>query len=184
MSENKSSANATPIYKKWWFWLIIVVVLFGVGGAAAGNNSATQTGDNDENSTSIPQDTPDDQLSDLEIGQSVTIKGATITVNSITDGEPALLGTTPTYEVNITYKNNTGKLLTITPYDWTTVLHNGSDKAHVGGDGSFNLDNLSDGEEWTGTVTLWADDNPEKVKFESSSLNLSGDKKKATWKIK
>lgn len=180
MSESKNSADKTPVYKKWWFWVIIVVVILGLGGLASGSRSSNQENDD----TIVIEDTPEDQLSDLEVGESATIKGVTVTVNSITDGEPALLGTTPTYEVKVTYKNNSGKLLSITPYDWTTVLHNGSDKAHVGGDGSFNLENINDGEEWTGIVTLWGDGEPEKIKFESSSLNLSGDKKKATWLIK
>lgn len=126
------------------------------------------------------EDTPEDQLKDLAIGESVTIKGITVTVNSVTDTKTST--GLPAYEVSVTYYNHSGSLLTITPYDWTTVLHTGSDKAYVGGDVSFNLDNLSDGEEWTGIVTLWNDDNTEKIKFESSSINmLEGKKLSATW---
>lgn len=175
--------DKTPVYKKWWFWVIIVVAILAIGGAVA-NNGKDNPIEQADSETKVIQDTPDDKLQDLKVGDSVTIKGVTVTVNSISDGKAALGGTAPTYEVNVTYKNQSGKLLSITPYDWTTVLHSGSDKAHVGGDTSFNLDNIDNGQEWTGNVTLWADDDAEKVKFESSSLNLSGDKKQATWMIK
>lgn len=179
-----ASQDKKPIYKKWWFWVIIAVVIIGIGGAASNSQGGKSDANPGSFDTAKTEDTPDDKLNDLKVGESVTINGATITVNSISDGTPALAGTAPTYEVNVTYKNNTGQMLSITPYDWTTVLHSGSDKAHVGGETSFNLDNLDNGEEWTGNVTLWADDTTEKVKFESSSLNLGQDNKKsATWII-
>lgn len=174
-------SDKQPIYKKWWFWAIIaLVVLIGVG-VAAGSN---QNGNTDTDITEMtPQDTPDDQLSGLAIGASVTIDGITVTVNSVADGPLALMDTTPTYDVNVTYKNNSGSSITISPYDWMTVLRTGSDKAHVGGDTSFSLATLEDGEEWTGIVNLWADDDPIYVAFESSYLNLAGDDKRATWLI-
>jgi hypothetical protein len=165
-----------PVFKKWWFWVIIAVVILGA------ISFATQGGQNEIVNQEQPtaQNTADDQLTDLAIGSPVTINDVTVTVNSITDGEPALMGTAPTYEVNVTYKNNSNSIITISPYDWATVLHSGSDKAHVGGDTSFSSEILNAGEEWTGNVTLWADGEPEKVRYESS-LDLSGDTKKATW---
>lgn len=127
-------------------------------------------------------DTPSEALTDRNISDSVTINGVTVTVSSVTDVQTST--GSDAYEVSITYRNNSGKSLTINPYDWSTVLHNGSDKAHVGGNCSFHLDNIPDGEEWTGVVTLWKDDDTEKIKFESSDLNfLQDDKKSATWII-
>lgn len=167
------------IFKKWWFWVIIVVIVLGVIGSATGGGK-NDISDNQE--TAKSQDTPDSALTDLSIGSPVTISGVTVTVNSIKNGVPAI--SLPTYEVNVTYKNNSGRGISISPYDWSTVLHSGSDKAHVGGDTSFSLENLSNDEEWTGNVTLWADAESEKVKFESSYINLAGDDKKATWLIK
>lgn len=176
-----SEKQEKPILKKWWFWVIAIFVIGGLLGAAI-QNSENKTGNDNEQSTI--QDTPNDKLSDLHEGNSVTIYGVTITVNSIKIGKPALAGTTPTYDVNVTYKNHSGSSITISPYDWTTVLKSGSDKAHVGGDASFSLATLEDKEEWTGNVNLWADGEPEKVKFESSTLNLAkNDKKRATWLI-
>ena len=103
-------------------------------------------------------------------------------VNSVIDSNTST--GTDAYEVSITYKNTSGKSLTINPYNWSTVLHTGSDEAHVGGDCSFHLDNISDGEEWIGVVILWKKDNTEKIKFESSTLNfLQDDEKSATWII-
>ena len=127
------------------------------------------------------EDTPTDQLNGLSVGNAVTIHGVTVSVDSIAEGEPAL--NKPTYEVTVTYVNNSGRLVSISPYDWGTVRANGSDMAHVGGSASFNLTNLTNGQTWTGVVTLWAYDDAESVRFESSSLNLAKDKKKATWVI-
>lgn len=171
--------------------LLSVMLIFSfaaLGSGSSGNNKEnTEPVGTEENVESSDvedvadlADTPEDQLKDLAIGDSVTIRGVTVTVNSVTDATTST--GSPAYEVSVTYVNNSGSLLTITPYDWTTVLHTGSDKAHVGGDVSFHLDNISDGEEWTGVVTLWHDDNTEKIKFESSDLNLLQDKKlSATW---
>ena len=117
-------------------------------------------------------------MNDLEVGSGVTIRGVSVFVNSVT---PVGNGKC---EVSITYKNNSGEMLTITPYDWSSVSRTGSDKAHVGGDGSFHLENIYDGEEWSGIVTLWRDSDTEKIKFESSDLNLLEDVKlNATWNI-
>lgn len=178
-----------PVYKQWWFWVIIAVVVIGIGGIATGNQDGgdndpdvTQEDDTSQDTPDIP-DTPDDQLNDLAVGTSVTIHGVTVTVNSISDGPLALMDTTPTYDVSITYKNHSGSSITISPYDWQTVLRTGSDKSHVGGDTSFHLDTLEDGEEWTGIVNLWADDDPVKVAFESTFSNLDYDAKRATWSI-
>ena len=127
-------------------------------------------------------DTPDDELKDRQIGDSVTIYGVTVTVNSVTDSKTN--SGSDAYEVNITYQNHSGKSLIINPYDWSSVLHTGSDKAHVGGDVSFHADTVSNNAEWTGVVTIWKDETTEKVKFESSSLNLGKDiEKSATWMI-
>lgn len=120
--------------------------------------------------TEAVTDTPTNQLDDLQVGDSVTIGGVTVTVNSVIDSEASVLG--DTIEVNITYINNSERLLPISPYDWSTLLHTGSDRAHVGGDSSFHLENISKGESWTGVVSLWKPDNAEKIKFESSSINL------------
>lgn len=126
-------------------------------------------------------DTPDEELNDRAIGESITIEGVTVTVNSVIDSQTST--GEDAYEVNITYKNNSGKSLTIHPYDWHTVLQNGSTRAYVGGS-SFSIDNVSKGEEWTGIVTLWKNDNTEKIKFESYALSLlQNDKKSATWII-
>lgn len=172
-----------PVYKQWWFWIIIVVAVIGIGGITVDsqNNDSDDSDVSQEDDT--PQDTPDDQLNDLTAGSSVTIYGVTVTVNSISDGPLALMDTTPTYDVSITYKNHSGSCITISPYDWQTVLRTGSDKAHVGGDVSFHMDTLEDGEEWTGIVNLWADDDPVKIAFESSFLNLARETKRATWLI-
>ena len=159
-----------------------------VGGIIAGiGRKKDKTDDSTSNSSNEvvtvedkEEDTPEDQLDDLAIGDSVTIKGVTVTVNSVSDTETS--SGKPAYEVSVTYSNHSGKMVSITPYDWSTVLHTGSDKAHVGGDVSFHLENISDGEEWTGIVTLWNTDNAEKIKFESSDLNFLEDKKlSATW---
>lgn len=134
----------------------------------------SQTEESTEKPTEAATNTPDDKLKDLSIGDSVTIDGVTVSVDSIEPSESSFGA--PTFEVHITYKNNSGKSLSITPYDWHTILHTGSDKAHVGGDASFHLDTIKDGEEWSGIVSLWDEDKPEKIKFESSSLSKS-----ATW---
>lgn len=159
------------------FWLLIGIV----GSLGKKDNNDTSSSNSTEvTETTVATDTPEDQLNDLAIGDSVTIRGVTITVNSITDTETS--SGSPAYEVSITYSNHSGKRISASPYDWSTVLHTGSDKAYVGGKGSFNTENISDGEEWTGVVTLWNDDNAEKIKFESSSLNLAQDKDLyATW---
>lgn len=126
-------------------------------------------------------DTPVNELTDKNICESVTIYGITITVNSVIDSQTST--GLDAYDVDVTYKNNSGKSLTISPYDWHTVLSTGIEKAHVGG-GSFNNKHISDGEEWTGVVKLWKDDDTEKIKFESTNLNfLKDDKKFATWVI-
>ncbi|MGC6770350.1 hypothetical protein ACYSNR_18445 [Enterococcus sp. LJL128] len=150
-------------------WYLLVLLLFLVVGIAGCGESKTE-----------PKDTPEDKLTDLAVGDGVTMYGVTVTVNSIGEGEPALGSTT--YKVNVTYKNETGKGLNISPYDWHTVLQTGSDKAHVGGK-SFNLETLKDGEEWTGDVTLWGNDDPVKVKFSSSFLSIANDDREATWLI-
>lgn len=159
------------------FWLLIGIV----GSLGKKDNNDTSSSNSTEvTETTVAADTPEDQLNDLAIGDSVTIRGVTITVNSITDTETS--SGSPAYEVSITYSNHSGKRISASPYDWSTVLHTGSDKAYVGGKGSFNTESISDGEEWTGVVTLWNDDNAEKIKFESSSLNLAQDKDLyATW---
>lgn len=136
----------------------------------------SQTEESTEEPTEDATDTPDDKLKDLSIGDSVTIDGVTVSVDSIEPSESSF--GTPTFEVHITYKNDSGKSLSITPYDWQTVLHTGSDNAHVGGDASFHLETIKDGEEWSGIVSLWDEDKPEKIKFESSSLSKS-----ATWML-
>lgn len=141
-------------------------------------DEAETTDDTEEPTTEEPTEaatnTPDDKLKNLSIGDSVTIDGVTVSVDSVEPSESSF--GTPTFEVHITYKNDSGKSLSITPYDWQTVLHTGSDKAHVGGDASFHLETVKDGEEWSGIVSLWDEDKPEKIKFESSSLSKS-----ATW---
>ena len=159
------------------FWLLIGII----GSLGKKNNNDTSSSSSTEvTEATTVADTPEDQLNDLAIGDSVTIRGVTITVNSITDTETS--SGSPAYEVSITYSNHSGKRISASPYDWSTVLHTGSDKAYVGGKGSFNTESISDGEEWTGVVTLWNDDNVEKIKFESSSLNLAQDKDLyATW---
>lgn len=120
--------------------------------------------------TEAVTDTPTDQLDDLQVGDSVTIGGVTVTVNSVIDGEHDFLG--DTIEVNITYINNSKRSLSISPYDWSTLLQSGSDHAHVGGDSSFHYEYVSKGESWTGVVTLRKPNDAEKIKFESSSINL------------
>ncbi len=160
------------------FWFVIGL-LAGLGRKKDKKDDSSSTTNNTEAATEV-EDTPEDQLEDLAIGDSVTIRGVTVTVNSVTDTETST--GKPAYEVSITYSNHSGKMVSANPYDWSTVLHTGSDKAYVGGDESFNLENISDGEEWTGVVTLWNDDNAEKIKFESSDLNFLEDNKlKATW---
>ncbi len=167
-----------------------VWLLIGIVGNIGKKNNKTNTSDSNitENVTTSEaveendsiQDTPENQLNDLEIGDSVTIRGVTVTVKSVTDTETS--AGSPAYEVAITYYNHSGSSITASPYDWSTLLHTGSDKAHVGGDKSFHLENISDGEEWDCVVTLWNTDNAEKIKFESSDLNLLQDKKlSATW---
>lgn len=183
-----NSKAKKSIFKKWWFWLIIVVALIGIGGALGGgedkkaDNSDAEVSRGTSNgspssdtSSQKPADTPADQLTNLAVGTAVVMDGVTVSVNSITDG-PVTLGIA-TYEVNVTYKNDSGKLISVTPYDWTTVLRSGSDKAHVGGDGSFNLENINSGKEFTGNVILWGDGSPEKVKFAPSLWTT----KEATW---
>lgn len=140
-------------------------------------SSETETSQSEESSeepTETATNTPDDKLNDLSIGDSVTIDGVTVSVDSVEPSESSF--GTPTFEVHITYKNNSGKSLSITPYDWHTILHTGSDMAHVGGDASFHLETVKNGEEWSGIVSLWDEEKPEKIKFESSSLSKS-----ATW---
>ena len=154
----------------------IVYLLIGLSGGSGNSNNGTSTSSDVANVA----DTPEDQLKDLAIGQSVTIRGVTVTVNSVTDTETST--GSPAFEVSVTYSNHSGKRISASPYDWTTLLHTGSDKAYVGGKGSFTTESISDGEEWTGVVTLWNEDNSEKIKFESSSLNLGQDKDlSATW---
>ena len=157
---------------------VFACAALGSGSSSRSENTGTTETESGEQEAEAPvenlEDTPEDQLKDLAIGDSVTIRGVTVTVNSVTETETSY--GSPTYEVSVTYYNHSGSLVSITPYDWTTVLHTGSDKAHVGGDVSFHLENISDGEEWTGVVTLWKDDNTEKIKFEYSDLS-------ATWII-
>ncbi len=160
----------------------IVYLIIGLAGGSGDNNTNTtsNTTVTETNLAVDVADTPENELNDLAIGESVTIRGITVTVNSVTDSETST--GSPAYEVSVTYANHSGKHFSASPYDWTTVLHTGSDKAYVGGKGSFNTERISDGEEWTGVVTLWKDDNSEKIKFESSSLNLGEDKDlSATW---
>ena len=162
----------------------IVYLIIGLSGGGGKNNNSTNTTSSTSSSETKDSaniaDTAEEQLNDHSIGDSVTIRGVTITVNSVTNTETST--GSPAYEVSVTYSNHSGKRISASPYDWTTVLHTGSDKAYVGGKGSFNTESISDGEEWTGVVTLWNDDNSEKIKFESSSLNLAKDKKlSATW---
>ena len=164
-------------------WIVYLIIgLAGGGGKNSNTNTNTNssTGTTDNNVVADVADTPEDQLNDLAIGDSVTIRGVTVTVNSVSDTETST--GSPAFEVSVTYSNHSGKRVSASPYDWTTVLHTGSDKAYVGGKGSFNTESISDGEEWTGVVTLWNEDNSEKIKFESSSLNLAQDKDlSATW---
>ncbi|MBP1586980.1 MAG: hypothetical protein ILO53_01085 [Clostridia bacterium] len=128
------------------------------------------------------EDTPESQRYDLKVGESVTIKGVTLTVNSISDSTTN--SGLPAYEVSVTYTNHSGSTITATPYDWKTVLQTGTEKAHVGGDVSFHSKSIKNGEEWSGIITLWKDSNSEKVKFESSLLNFLEDQKAyATWLI-
>lgn len=154
-----------------------IVALFStvmVACSSSSNSSGKEVGNEKK------EDTPSEQLIDLEIGSSVTIKDITITVNSVKEG-PEVSGS-PTYEVNVTYENNSVKNINASPYDWTTVLQTGSDKAHVGGK-SFNTESISKDKEWSGNVILWKGQSPEKIKFESSFLNISGEEHSATWVI-
>ena len=142
---------------------------------ALGNGSSNTT----STTSTTPTDTPESERENLAIGESVTLKGITVTVNSVTETETST--GSPAYEVNVTYVNNSSSLFSANPYDWTTVLHSGSDKAHVGGS-SFNLNSIKKGEEWSAVVTLWKDKDSEKIKFESSSLNIGEDNDLfATW---
>ncbi len=160
-------------------WIVYLIIGL-AGGGGKNNNTTSNTGGTETSVATDVADTPEDQLKDLTIGDSVTIRGVTITVNSVSDTETST--GSPAFEVSVTYSNHSGKRVSASPYDWTTVLHTGSDKAYVGGKGSFNTESISDGEEWTGVVTLWNEDNSEKIKFESSSLNLAQDKDlSATW---
>ncbi|MGY3778291.1 hypothetical protein [Isobaculum melis] len=143
--------------------------------------SASNSSDKEEKSAGKEtEETPKDQLVDLAIGSSVTINEVTITVNSVEDGPEA--SGSPTYEVNVTYENNSDKSMNASPYDWTTVLNTGSDKAHVGGK-SFHTTSIAKGKEWTGVVTLWKGQAPEKIKFESSFLNVGGEDHQVTWVV-
>lgn len=181
-------------HKKWIIGGIVLLLLVSAAGSCSkkeknsldstdsAQNIADSSQDVSKQTADSVQDTPDEELKDKAIGESVTIQGVTVTVNSVSLSETS--SGSPAFEVNVTYQNHSGSSLSINPYDWSTILHTGSDKAHVGGDSSFHLENISDGEEWTGIITLWKDDNTEKIKFESSDLNFLEDtKKSATWII-
>lgn len=176
---NLEEPGAKSWWRRWWgiagiilLLLVIIALLTGEedeSGQQAVSSSPSGTASATSSPTARPtaqSDTPSDQLDDLAIGTAVTIEGVTVSVNSVVDGQPAVLG--DTYEVNVTYVNNSGRLVSLTPYDWATVLHSGSTKAHVGGDVSFHLENIRDGESFTGNVTLWEDGSPERIIFDPS----------------
>ena len=173
--------------KKWWMTALVLMftVSLAVGMVACGDsNDSGSNGDTESQQNQQPDEgtgeiQDSENITDLPIGTSATVNGVTVTVNSVTPGEPAVLG--DTLEVSITYVNNSGKSLSITPYDWKSVQRTGSSTAHVGGDKSFHLDNIADGKEWTGIVTLWDEEGTEKILFDSSSVNRKGDDKEITW---
>ncbi|MCM1508901.1 MAG: hypothetical protein NC177_17475 [Ruminococcus flavefaciens] len=174
MGKNNTSAGRTSKKKSKNKWIIIGVIAVMLIGVVRTGGKRDDSKNNNASGETQSEGSIEDKSNDLSIGDSVKIDGITVSVDSINSGESSL--GLPTFEVHITYKNNSGKGLSITPYDWCTILHTGSDKAHVGGDASFNLQTVKDGEEWSGIVSLWNEDEPEKIKFESSSLSKS-----ATW---
>ena len=170
---DKTIKSKKPLYKKWWFWVIIAVLVIAIGGAIGDSSSDTQ------NNQSNQQESTDGRT-DLNVGTPAVVDGITVTVDSIKDGITSVGSNI--LRVSVTYKNNSGKSLSITPYDWEAYSAYGYGVAHVGGEDSFGLHTVADGEEWTGVVSLWDSNNPEKVKFNSSSLDMF-EEDSVTWVI-
>jgi len=160
---------ARTVGGKYKLWIITILVTLGL---------ATLLSGCDELSGPVEDSKV---ITDLAIGTSATVNGVTVTVNSVIDGPLTATGS-PSYEVSVTYVNHYGRSISITPYDWSTVLANGNDRPHVGGS-SFHLTTLNNGEEWTGIVTLWNVGDPVSIKFESSFLSIANENKIVTWTI-
>lgn len=178
-------------------WLILIVTAL-VGICLTIGLSGCEPSEN-ENSTVDPnmdsalnENTVEDEnreqdnvkVHDLAIGDSATIDGVTITVDSIQDTRETAAGD-PTIDVQVSYRNESGQSIDTTPRNWTVVLADGSEKAHLDEIDSFDTQNLTNGEEKTETVTFYFDEGeePESIKFDSSMLSNNDNTNEITWTI-
>jgi len=155
--------------------LILALALFAVMGCEESDGAVAEVSEAEADSSAGPVDTPDDQLVDLAVGDSVTIDGVTVSVNSVEPGPDSVVFG-DTLQVNVTYVNESGGRISVTSYDWKTVLESGSDQAHVGGRDTFSRTTLRDGEDFTGNVIL-VEDRATKIKFDPTLWT----DKEATW---
>ena len=158
--------------------LCLGAVLLITGCSSSSNESEFKR--SDVTSVSVVENTPVDQLSDLQIGESVCIYGCTVTVNDIrktADDE---------CEIDVTYVNNSCKSVSVTAYDWSAITSSDYELSWTI-DNDFKTERVANGETLSGTVTLHLNsynDFARRIKFESSSLNLLKDEDLcATWLI-
>lgn len=85
-------------HTKWWLWPIIAILAVVLVGGLSGCGSPDSSSSDGE--TVAIEDS--EKLTDLAVGDSATVNKVTVTVNSITGGEPTAAGTA-TLAVNVTY---------------------------------------------------------------------------------
>lgn len=147
---------------------------------SGGSTGRGANGFNVQNATGeAPQDTADDQLAGNAIGDSVTIGGVTLTVVSIEDG-PAD-AKSETWKVHVVYVNQGGKMLTVSPYDWLTVLPDGSEKQYdVDDKGNFDFATMAEEKIFEGDILLFKEGDPTEIKYVPTQPWTD---KVPTWKI-
>jgi hypothetical protein len=144
------------------------------------SNTTEETKNEDVTETTNESKSISTSYVDNQIGDTVNANGLEITVNSI---QPVKTWSdNDSYELSISFKNNTNKSISLSPYDWHSVSDNGNDVAYVGGDGSFNIKSLKKGEAWDAKLTLW-NKNAIKIKYDSKLTEDNAEHPYITWVI-
>ncbi|MDR3364746.1 MAG: hypothetical protein LBS91_07385 [Clostridiales Family XIII bacterium] len=132
-------------------------------GGSTGRGTAGFAGVEEAPGDALP-DTPDDQLTGLSIGDSVTLGGVTLTIDSIEDG-PAD-AKSETWKIHVSYLNHGGRMLTVSPFDWVAVLPDGSETQYDMDDkGNFEFATVAEEKRYSGNLLIYKEGNPIEIKY-------------------
>ncbi len=116
----------------------------------------------------------------LKIGNSVTVNGLKITVNSISETQ---YNSETAYIVNITYKNNTDEKLTIYPYNWKAVMGEDLEAHYADVEEDFTKRYLQKNKEFTTNLIFYKERRGETANEIKCDLSAYESDLYATWLI-